>query len=226
MVRWFYPLLHAYPNLRVTIQEVAKVLPSARFNLRANWPDVRDRVSFQVHDFFKPNPIKGDDVVYMARWIVHNWADQKAKAILEALSSVMTPMSRILLVEMIARPGGTSDIMCLSGITWSGFDNHYYLFTYEDTRDMFAIPHDIAILEAVFKVPVEGESADAFAKRPLYNKENKFWKAKSVADLVGELEAGEEKDALVVKMNRVRALYGDLSDTYQKSKGSAGIPLA
>lgn len=37
----------------------------------------------------------------------------------------------------------------LSGITWSGFDNHYYLFTYEDTRDAFAIPHDIRILEEV-----------------------------------------------------------------------------
>ncbi|ORY28148.1 cytidine deaminase-like protein [Naematelia encephala] len=39
--------------------------------------------------------------------------------------------------------------LCLSGITWSGFDNHYFLFTYEDTRDAFDIPYDIQILEAV-----------------------------------------------------------------------------
>src|SRR5262249_21294175 len=25
--------------------------------------------------------------------------------------------------------------MCLSAIAWSGFDNFYYLFSYEDTRD-------------------------------------------------------------------------------------------
>src|SRR5271155_5735853 len=30
--------------------------------------------------------------------------------------------------------------LCLSGITWSGFNEFYYLFTYEDSRDLFAIP--------------------------------------------------------------------------------------
>lgn len=37
----------------------------------------------------------------------------------------------------------------LSGITWGGWDNFFYLFTYEDTRDAFSIPHDIRILEEV-----------------------------------------------------------------------------
>ncbi|KAK4706182.1 hypothetical protein P7C70_g30, partial [Phenoliferia sp. Uapishka_3] len=116
--------------------------------------------------------------------------------------------------------------LCLSGITWSGFDNHYYLFTYEDTRDLFKIPHDIAILEQVFKVQGEGESDESFAKKPLYNKTNSFWKCQSVADLLEELDVGAERDALVVKVNRVRGLYGALSQTYQSNKGDAGIPLA
>jgi tRNA(Arg) A34 adenosine deaminase TadA len=30
--------------------------------------------------------------------------------------------------------------LCLSGITWSGFNEFYYLFTYEDSRDLFGIP--------------------------------------------------------------------------------------
>ena len=30
--------------------------------------------------------------------------------------------------------------MCLAAIAWSGFDNFYYLFSYEDTRDDFEIP--------------------------------------------------------------------------------------
>ena len=30
--------------------------------------------------------------------------------------------------------------LCLSGITWSGFDNFFYLFSYEDSRDAFSIP--------------------------------------------------------------------------------------
>ncbi len=29
--------------------------------------------------------------------------------------------------------------MCLSAITWAGFDNFYYFFTHEDSRDAFAI---------------------------------------------------------------------------------------
>src|SRR5690606_7751261 len=33
--------------------------------------------------------------------------------------------------------------LCLSAITWAGFDNFYYLFSHEDSRDSFAIPHDL-----------------------------------------------------------------------------------
>ena len=36
--------------------------------------------------------------------------------------------------------------MCLSGITFSGFDNFYYLFPYTATNEEFNIPHDLNIL--------------------------------------------------------------------------------
>ena len=42
--------------------------------------------------------------------------------------------------------------LCLSAITWAGFDNFFYLFGYEDTRDAFNIPHDLKILQEVFGV--------------------------------------------------------------------------
>ena len=64
--------------------------------------------------------------------------------------------------------------LCLSGITWSGFDNFYYLFSYEDTRDSFGIPHDIAILKEVYAVPDPDRDAVP-PDRPLYNRENAFW---------------------------------------------------
>lgn len=51
-----------------------------------------------------------------------------------------------------------------------------------------------------------------------------FWQ--SVADLLEEVEEGERKEGLVRKVASVRALYNGLSDTYQKGKGDAGIPLA
>jgi tRNA(Arg) A34 adenosine deaminase TadA len=40
--------------------------------------------------------------------------------------------------------------LCMSAITWAGFDNYYYLFSHEDSRDSFAIPHDLRILKELF----------------------------------------------------------------------------
>lgn len=105
---------------------------------------------------------------------------------------------------------------------------HYYLFTYEDTRDTFSIPYDISILEAVYRVPSlnPSETAEELAARPLYNKKNEFWEAKSVGELIESLEDGEEKEALLKKVVEVKKLYNGLSETYQSSKGDKGIPLA
>ncbi|OWZ68770.1 hypothetical protein AYX14_02440 [Cryptococcus neoformans] len=115
--------------------------------------------------------------------------------------------------------------LCLSGITWSGFDNHYFLFTYEDTRDAFNIPHDIRILEQIFKVPTSSESQSEFANRPLYNKSNEFWTARSVAELIEDLE-GDEKEAMKARAQKIKQKYNGLSKVYQNGKGNAGIPLA
>ncbi|MDU8946128.1 nucleoside deaminase [Ovoidimarina sediminis] len=49
--------------------------------------------------------------------------------------------------------------LCLSAITWAGFDNFFYVFSHEDSRDSFAIPHDLRILREVFGVPPGGYSA-------------------------------------------------------------------
>ena len=37
--------------------------------------------------------------------------------------------------------------LCLSAITWAGFDNFYFFFSHEDSRDEFGIPHDLKILK-------------------------------------------------------------------------------
>ncbi|ORY61622.1 cytidine deaminase-like protein [Pseudomassariella vexata] len=108
--------------------------------------------------------------------------------------------------------------LCLSGITWSGFDNFYYLFTYEDSRDLFSIPYDIQILEEVFRVQAEGESEQALGRRELYNRKNKFFTAKSFADLVGEIEDEGERTRWAREVGRVKGLYGGLSERYQEGK--------
>jgi tRNA(Arg) A34 adenosine deaminase TadA len=110
--------------------------------------------------------------------------------------------------------------LCLSGITWSGFNEFYYLFTYEDSRDLFGIPYDIDILQSVYQVKGEGETEEALAKKPLYNRENKFFKAKSVADLVGIIEDEAEREKWMSEITRIKKMYDELSDTYQKGKAT------
>ncbi|QQR39836.1 nucleoside deaminase [Devosia rhizoryzae] len=114
--------------------------------------------------------------------------------------------------------------LCLSGITWSGFDNFYYLFSHADSRDSFAIPYDIQILKAVYAVP-EPETGLVSANRDLYNRQNQFWTSHSLQQMIAGLDRAH-KELLLARVDDLTALYRDLSATYQKSKGGKGIPLA
>ncbi|SPO01880.1 uncharacterized protein DNG_04553 [Cephalotrichum gorgonifer] len=115
--------------------------------------------------------------------------------------------------------------LCLSGITWSGFNEFYYLFTYEDSRDLFAIPYDIDILQEVFRVSGPSDTEESIAARPLYNRTNKFFKAKSLADLLEGVEDAHERERLAGEIKRVKDLYNSLSETYQDGK-KAGVDSA
>ena len=115
--------------------------------------------------------------------------------------------------------------LCLSGITWSGFNEFYYLFTYEDSRDLFAIPYDIDILEQVFRVPAPSDTYETLAARPLYNRKNKFFTAKSLADLLSELPDEADRQHWTAEVTKVKELYDSLSATYQEGK-KAGVDSA
>ncbi len=103
--------------------------------------------------------------------------------------------------------------LCLSAITWAGFDNFYYLFSYEDSRDDFDIPHDLRILEEVFGC-AHGE----------YASENAYWKSH---DLVAMIEAadGTAREGFRERIQRLRMRYAEMSEVYQGFKGGSDIPL-
>lgn len=104
--------------------------------------------------------------------------------------------------------------MCLSAITWAGFDNFTYLFSYEDSRDAFSIPHDLKIMGEVFGL------ADGS-----YRRQNAFWKATAIAELVEGLPE-TRRDAAEQRIDAIRAEYARLSDLYQSFKDDNAIPLA
>ena len=114
--------------------------------------------------------------------------------------------------------------LCLSGITWSGFDNFYYLFSYEDTRDTFDIPHDIRILKEVYAVADPDRDAPA-PDRDYYNRKNAFFESHDLTRMIAGLDRGT-KERLTGRVDDLTALYADLSATYQRDKGKKGIPLA
>ncbi|MFL2543346.1 MAG: nucleoside deaminase [Alphaproteobacteria bacterium] len=103
--------------------------------------------------------------------------------------------------------------LCLSAITWSGFDNFYYLFHYEETESNFNIPYDLKILKEVFKID-KGE----------YSKNNTFWQSYSIVEEIKKLQ-NAENDKLLEKIKEINKLYEDISNNYQSAKNSNHIPL-
>lgn len=103
--------------------------------------------------------------------------------------------------------------LCLSAITWAGYDNFYYLFSHADSRDAFAIPHDLRILKEVF-----GLEPGAYQAR------NAYWTSYAIPRLVADLPAAD-RGPLAVRIDRLRARYAALSRLYQEGKAGNAIPL-
>ncbi|KAG0567528.1 hypothetical protein KC19_7G141200 [Ceratodon purpureus] len=105
--------------------------------------------------------------------------------------------------------------LCLSAITWGGYDNFYYLFSHEDSRDSFNIPHDLKILKEVFTLDPGG-----------YNAKNAYWQSHNIAHMIASLQEPVTRKGLLERLSNITALYANLSAIYQTNKGDKGIPLA
>ena len=103
--------------------------------------------------------------------------------------------------------------MCLSAIAWAGFNDVYYFFSHEDSRDEFNIPHDLKILRELFNIEPGG-----------YNKENAFLSCKSIIHLIDEFEL-QAPNNLTKKILEIRSEYDYLSSIYQDNKNNNSIPL-
>lgn len=103
--------------------------------------------------------------------------------------------------------------LCLSAITWTGFDNFHFLFSHEDSRDSFAIPHDLKILKEVFTLDPGG-----------YNMTNAYWTGHSIRRLVTALPEAD-RSRLEARIAAIGRQYDALSAEYQDGKADNAIPL-
>ncbi|WP_322989869.1 nucleoside deaminase [Hoeflea sp.] len=103
--------------------------------------------------------------------------------------------------------------MCMSAIAWAGFDNFIYFFSHEDSRDSFAIPHDLKMLKEVFGLEPGG-----------YNHDNAFWKSRGLFEIMATLP-DVQAQPLLDQAKRIRDSYAALSEDYQSSKDDNAIPL-
>ena len=104
--------------------------------------------------------------------------------------------------------------MCMSAITWAGFDNFHYFFSHENSRDAFAIPHDLKILKEVFGLEPGG-----------YRRSNAFFRAVSIPEMI-EACPDDMAEQLRIRAAGIRTAYDEMSETYQGSKSGNAIPLA
>jgi tRNA(Arg) A34 adenosine deaminase TadA len=117
--------------------------------------------------------------------------------------------------------------LCLSAITWGGFDNFCYMFTYEDTDKLFDINGDLDIFAHVFHLK-EDERAQQASKdgtqkqvRPEYKLQNKYFVALSFAELGAAIDDPAEKDKWASEVEEVKRSYGKLSKEYRKNTGAS-----
>jgi tRNA(Arg) A34 adenosine deaminase TadA len=103
--------------------------------------------------------------------------------------------------------------LCLSAIAWGGYDNFYYLYSYEDSRDDFDMGHDLRILKEVFQQDPDG-----------YSRENEYWKSYNLRRLIRACDE-ETRAGFDARIADLEKVYAEMSDVYRQNKQGSDIPL-
>jgi hypothetical protein len=94
-------VLEAHPQVRGILFDLPNVVEMAR--PRFGGTEAAGRCEFVAGDFLSPIPVRGD-VVLMKR-IIHDWDDERARAILGNCRSVLAAGGRLVLVERLLTAG-------------------------------------------------------------------------------------------------------------------------
>ena len=85
------------PTVKCIVEDSPDVVIQGQEGLPA---DLQERISFQAHNFFEEQPVKGADV-YLLRLVFHDWSDKYSKMIIRALIPALKPGAKILINDRV-----------------------------------------------------------------------------------------------------------------------------
>jgi hypothetical protein len=94
-------ILKANPELRGVLFDSPSVAEGARQRLESAW--LTNRCESVAGDFFKSVPTGADG--YILKWIIHDWDDERATAILRNIRDAITGDGKLLVVDVVIPPG-------------------------------------------------------------------------------------------------------------------------
>ncbi|KAF9891429.1 hypothetical protein FE257_004285 [Aspergillus nanangensis] len=89
-----HALATAFEHLNFVVQDLEGTVGNSQAS----------RLKFMAHDFFRPQPVIAD--IYLLRWILHDYPDAEASAILRAQASVLRDGARIMIMDGVMMPPG------------------------------------------------------------------------------------------------------------------------
>ncbi|KAJ4402466.1 hypothetical protein N0V91_007180 [Didymella pomorum] len=96
-----FTLAERFPHMHFVVQDRPEIVGSAPDEDRHR----SERVKFQEHDFFTPQPVVGASV-YFLRFILHDWPTEYCLRILRALIPALRKGSRVVIMDgIVPEPG-------------------------------------------------------------------------------------------------------------------------
>ena len=89
-------IANSAPKINFVVQDLPDMLRGAAEAVPA---EVKERVKFMVHDFFKPQVVVGD--AYLFRNIFHNWSDAHVVKILQATIPALKNGAKIVVNDYL-----------------------------------------------------------------------------------------------------------------------------
>jgi hypothetical protein len=126
-------VMHAYPQLRGVLFDLAHVIENARTRVASE--GVADRCELVAGDFFASVPAGAD--AYVMKHIIHDWDDERAALILRNIARAMRDDGRVLLIESVITRGAESHfgkILDIEMLTSPGGKER----TAQEYRELFA----------------------------------------------------------------------------------------